>query len=192
MAHHVSELIHRAKRASNPTERAKARKLAAETILKIWEHRKALPGNADPLKSYDSVIKVLVLLSPDANPFKHFGDAENAKRNELAALLFDRLSRLVIAVLLMNRAPAKRAAKADSSIMKALYEKEQYILIALQMWSDILTGPKKHRKASKGKTKNPKANLNLNEAALDLIDSAAKILGGLQSELQNAPAQTKV
>jgi len=191
MAHHVSGLIHRAKRASNPAERAKARKLVTETILKIWEHRKALPGNADPLKSYDNVIKVLDLLCPDANPFKHFGDAENAKRNELAALLFDRLCRLVIAVLLMNRTPARRAAKADSSAMKALYGKEQFILIALQRWSNILSGPKKHRKARKGKTKNPKVNLNLNEAALELIDSSAKILAELQSELQKAPVQTQ-
>src|SRR5438094_3949598 len=40
MAHHIAELIDKAKHASSLAERAKTCKIATETILKIWEHRK--------------------------------------------------------------------------------------------------------------------------------------------------------
>jgi hypothetical protein len=184
MAHHVSELIDKAEKGSNVAERAKARKSATETILKIWQQRTSLPGDAYPLKSYDKVIKVVDLLCLDNNPFKHFGHDENAKKNELAALLFDRLSRLVIAILLMNRPSGATSTKVSTSAVKALRKKEQYLLIALQRWSDIFSGPKRFRRAQKiqGKMRDPKVNLN--EAALDLIDSVAKILAELRSEIR--------
>jgi hypothetical protein len=190
MAHYVAELIDKAKKGSNPAERAKSRKIATETILKIWQHRTSLPGDAYPLKSYDNVLKVVDLLRPDDNPFKNFGHDENAKKNRLAALLFDRLSRLLIAILLMNRPSGGKGTKASRSAVKALHRKEQYILIALQRWSDILSGPKSFRRAQKtqGKRRDPK--INLNEAALKLIDSTTDILVELQSELRKAVKKT--
>jgi len=192
MAHYVAELIDKSKTGVNSAERAKTRKLAAETILKIWEHRKALPGNADPLRSYDNVVRVLRLLWPDANPFKHFGHDENAKKNELAALLFDRLSRLVIAILLMNRPSGGANIKASSSAVKALQKKEQYVLIALQSWSDILSGPKKVRGAQKIQSKTRDRRLDLNELARKLIDSTTEVLVELQTELQNTAVKKTV
>jgi hypothetical protein len=52
MAHHLAELINKAENGATGTERVRARKNATETILKIWEHRASLPGNAYPLAPY--------------------------------------------------------------------------------------------------------------------------------------------
>ena len=64
MAHHLAELINKAENGATGTERVRARKNATETILKIWEHRASLPGNAYPLAPYKDILKVLDRLRP--------------------------------------------------------------------------------------------------------------------------------
>jgi hypothetical protein len=102
MAHHLAELIDKAENGTTAAERLRARKNATETILKIWEHRTSLPGNAYPLAPHKELLKVLDRLRPDDNPFRYFGLPAETKRDRLAADLFDGLSRLIIALLLMK------------------------------------------------------------------------------------------
>jgi hypothetical protein len=103
MAHHLAELIDEAENGAPAAERLRARKNATETILKIWEHRASLPLSAYPLAPYKDVLKVLDRLWPNDNPFRRFGPPAETKREQLAADLFDGLSRLIIALLLMKR-----------------------------------------------------------------------------------------
>src|SRR5690242_9787087 len=55
MAHHVAELITDAKRQRKGPKRTRAEKEATELILKIWEHREALPRHAYPLAQYEEL-----------------------------------------------------------------------------------------------------------------------------------------
>jgi hypothetical protein len=186
MAHHLAERIGKAENGATGTERVRARKNATETILKIWEHRASLPGNAYPLAPYEELLKVIDRLRPNDNPFRHFGHPTETKRERLAAALFDRLSRLIIALLLIKLPPSEEAATVDEAAVEALSETEQHVLTALQQWSELFAPTPK----SSGRTRKNKggcaAKVSLDEAALQLIDSILTTLVELRSELQEA------
>ena len=185
MAHHLAELIDKADNGATAAERLRARKSATETILKIWEHRASLPGNAYPLAPYEELLKVLDRLRPDDNPFRYFGPPAETKREQLAADLFDGLSRLIIALLLMKLPPGEESAKVDAAAIEALSETEQHVLRALQQWSDLFAPtPKSSERTRKGKKRGSGATVNLNKAAISLIDSITTTLVELRRELQ--------
>jgi hypothetical protein len=189
MAHHLAELIDKAENGVTAAERLRARKSATETILKIWEHRASLLGKAYPLAPYKEVLKVLDLLRPDDNPFRYFGPPAETRREQLAADLFDGLSRLIIALLLMKVPPGEESAKVDAAALEALSETEQHVLRALQQWGELFASTPE----SSGRTRKSKrggaATVNLDEAAVSLIDSIMTTLVELRSELQGAGQQ---
>jgi hypothetical protein len=186
MAHHLAELFEKAENGVTAAERLRARKSATETILKIWEHRASLPGKTYPLAPYKDVLKVLDRLRPDDNPFRHFGYYAETKREQLAADLFDSLSRLIITLLLKKVPLGEESAKVDAAALKALSETEQHVLRALQQWGELFVSTP----GSSGRTRKSKrggiATVNLDEAAVSLIDSIMTTLGELRSELQGA------
>jgi hypothetical protein len=114
MAHHLAELIDKAENGATATDRLRARKNATETTLKIWKRRASLPGNAYPLAPYKDILKVLDRLRPADNTFRYFGPPAETKRDRLAADLFDSLSRLIIALLLMKLPPGEDSTKVDA------------------------------------------------------------------------------
>ena len=69
MAHHVAELIKATKEVKGKAARAVAEERAVVTILKLWEHRVALPGQAYPLAQFKAILELLSKLTPDANPW---------------------------------------------------------------------------------------------------------------------------
>jgi hypothetical protein len=137
MSHHLAELIDKAESGVTPAERSKARISVTETILKIWEHRASLPRKAYPLAPYEELLKLLDRLRPGDNPFRYFGPPAETKRDHLAADLFDGLSRLIIALLLMKLPPGAESANVDTAAIEALSETEQHVLAALQQWSEL-------------------------------------------------------
>jgi hypothetical protein len=185
MAHHVAELIDKAEHGATEAERARARGNATETILKIWEHRSSLPGHGYPLAPYQELLKVLDRLRPDDNPFRYVGYHAGTKQEQLAADLFDSLTRLIIALLLMKLPPGKESAKVGDAALDALGEIEQRVLNALQQWSELFTSTSK----SSGRTRKDKgssggAAVDLNEVAIGLIDGTMTTLVELRNELQ--------
>lgn len=185
MAHHLAELIDHAENAETVTGRAKARKQAVATILKVWEHRKSLPGKAYPLTPYEDVMAVLARLHPGNNPFRYPSLGTGARKEQLAADLFDNLTRLVIALLLMKLSPAIWSTKLDATVIKALNKQEQYILVSLNQWGGLLIStdenghrPRRHKKLS------PPAEVNLDEVASQLIDNIMESLVELRRENQ--------
>jgi hypothetical protein len=190
MAHHLAELITKAESGATGTERVWARKNATETILKIWEHRASLPGNAYPLAPYKDILKVLDRLRPADNPFRYFGPPAETKRERLAADLFDSLSRLIIALLLMKLPPGEESTQVDAAAIEALSETERHVLTALQQWGELFTSTDKSTgRTRKGKRGSGGATVNLNEAAVSLVKSIMTTLVELRSELQEAGAQ---
>jgi hypothetical protein len=131
MAHHLAELIDEAENGVTADERLRACNSVTETIIKIWEHRTSLPGKAYPLAAYKEILKIVDRLRPDDNPFRFFGHPAETKREQLAADLFDDLSRLIIALLLMKLPPGEESAKVDAVAVDALSETEQHVLTAL-------------------------------------------------------------
>jgi len=185
MAHHLAELIDKAEHGATEAERARARENAMETTLKIWEHRALLPGHAYPLAPYQELLKVLDRLRPDDNPFRYVGYHAGTKQEQLAADLFDSLTRLIIALLLMKLPPGKESAKVSGVALEALSETEQRVLIALQQWIELFTSTSK----SSGRTRKDKgssggAAVGLNELAISLIDGTMTTLIELRNELQ--------
>jgi len=184
MAHYLAELIDEADNSSTVAKRIKARKEATATILKIWDHRTSLPGKAYPLAPYKDILRVIDQLQPDSNPFRYFGRHADNKREQLVADLFDGLSRLIIALLLMKIAPSAKSIEAHPSATEALSETEQHVLTALQQWGDLFkstaNSPGRGRKSKK---KDDGDTPNLSEVALRLVDDLTATLAELRSEL---------
>ncbi len=190
MAHHLAELMDEAEKGPTATERLRARKSATETILKVWEHRTSLPGTAYPLASYKDVLKVLDLLRPGGNPFWRFGRHAETKRDQLASALFDGLSRLTIALLSMKVPSDRGSAEVSGAATKALGEAEQRVLSALQQWGELFASTTKSSgRARRSKRDGSGTRVNLDEAALQLIDEMTTTLGELRSELQEVRRQ---
>lgn len=184
MAHHLAELINEAENGATASQRSKASKKATETILKLWEHRKLLPGRAYPLAPYKDVLTVLHRLRPDNNPFWYYSRHPEAKRDQLAAILFDHLTRLIIALLLMRVPSDAESAGVNSTAAEALSDEEQQVLRAIQEWFDLLAPTKNSGRRRKSKKDSNGAEINLNEVAVKLIDSISINLAELRSEFQ--------
>jgi hypothetical protein len=190
MAHHIAELIDAADNGATVAKRSRARTNAMETIFKIWEHRTSLPGNAYPLAPYKDVLQVLDRLRPNHNPFRYFNHYAKRTKEQLAAELFDGLSRLIILLLLMKMPSEEEFAKVDNAAIEALSETEQHVLTALHQWSELFAATSE----SSGRTRKSKrgggdGKVNLDEVAVQLIDSITTILVELRSELQEADRQ---
>ncbi len=182
MAHYLAELINEAENGSTVAKRTRARKEAAVTILKIWNHRMSLPGRAYPLSPYMDLLRKIDRLHLNNNPFRYIGQDTANKKGVFAVELFDGLSRLIISLLLMDTDFREESEEINPVAIAAMDETEQRLLTALQNWADLFEssedslGPKR---TSKNITK-----IDLGKAALRLIDSISTNLEELRSELQ--------
>ena len=185
MAHHLAELIDQAENAKTVAGRAKARKQAVATILKVWEHRKSLPGKAYPLMPYEDVLAVLARLRPDNNPFRYRGYDAKTRIEQYAADLFDSLTRLIIALIFRKLPPQVWSEKVDVAAIKALSKPEQYMLVSLYQWGELftITGQNNQRPERRKKKSTPE-KVNLDEVAIQLIDDVTTTLAELRKEIQ--------
>lgn len=191
MAHHLADLIDIAENGTTLDERLRAQANATETILKIWEHRTSLPGKGYPLAPYKDILLVLDRLRPSDNPFRYFGHHTEAKREQLAAALFDDLSRLIIALLLMQAPSVVDIAEQETIATEALSETEQYLLHSLHQWSELFTATSKDSgRTQKGRNSHKQAEINLNEIAIEIVDDITTTLTELRSELEKSSNST--
>lgn len=130
MAHHVAELITAAKEAKNKAERAVAEECAVETILKLWEHRTALPGQAYPLAQFREILELLSKLTPDANPWHR---QAGGQRQQLSLDLFNDLTRLTNLLLSLEAKPPHFTSAGTSKLLgNFLPPEEENVYIALR------------------------------------------------------------
>jgi hypothetical protein len=99
MAHHVAELMVKAAEELDPDVRQKAQDRAVETILKIWEKRKTLPRDVDPIKRYERVVSLFVELE---EPPKRWGEPNRTSAETACLKLFLDLRRLVDTILTLE------------------------------------------------------------------------------------------
>ncbi|WKZ40508.1 MAG: hypothetical protein QY328_00465 [Anaerolineales bacterium] len=185
MAFHLAELINTAENDSSVATRSKARKEATEIIIKLWERRANLPGNAYPLAPYKHVLQVLDRLRPSENPFAYFNRYES-KQDQLSVELFDNLTRLVISLLLMKVVPATRPAKANVAAIETLDEAELQVWKSITQWVELLEIEDKSSQAKRTKKadKSHAVQINYEEIAMSLIRSISTTLTELEGELK--------
>lgn len=185
MAHYLAELIHEAENGTTAAKRSRASQKATETILKIWEHRLSLPGEAYPLAPYKDVVKVLERLRPNDNPYRFIGYSQEEKKDRLASILFDHLTRLILTLLLMKTSSWEQGKRIDDAAIEALSDDEKRVWFAIHEWGSIFAPPsKKTSRKGKNKEAGNVSKINLNEAAVRWIDSITATLAELRSEFQ--------
>ena len=189
LAHHVAELIDQVRTQPPGRKRLEAQKQATETILRIWEHRENLPHRAYPLAPYKDLMKILDLLQPSNNPYRF---SPLSQIDQLGAILFDRLSRLIILLLLMHWQDARRA-KAAPAAVKAMNDEEQQVLKSLNGWVSVLTVAVKKPRTRKGGSKKPARSSQseakpVHDSIIRIIDDSTRTLAELRNEVsQTAP-----
>jgi hypothetical protein len=185
MAHHVAELIHQARSLPPGRERSEAQKQATETILKIWEHRANLPHRAYPLAPFKDLLKILTLLQPNNNPYRF---SQLSRLDQLAAILFDRLTRLTILLLLTHVPDRERATKSPRALVKAMTDDEREVLNRLNDWFSLLPSPTKTaKKKAAGKRQPRSADREakaLHKIMIESIDDSTRTLTDLKNELK--------
>lgn len=185
MAHYVAELIDKTEKGSTETERIEARKNAFETIIKLWEYRTSLPGKAYPLAQYKDVLHVLEQLRPTNNPFGHVRYHGDTKKDQIAADLFDNLSRLIIALLLTKIPSDEIYGEVNSATTDALNDTERHILIALQDWGEMFMSTDENSSQMKmDKRDEIETEVDLDQAALRLINGLMNNLVKLKNEIE--------
>lgn len=120
MAHHLAELIHEVENGETEEEKLKASQQATETILKIWEHRKNLPREAYPLARYEDLLKVINRLRISSNPYRFEGYNFQNKTDQIASILFDNFTRLILSLLLMRIDSLKSQKVVGSLVIDSL------------------------------------------------------------------------
>ena len=83
MAHHLAEVLQEAENAEGD-DKELARSRAVDLILKIWSHKKSLPGGAYPLSDLEPVLSVLGKLS--SQPPRHWLHRSDTTKELLARI----------------------------------------------------------------------------------------------------------
>jgi hypothetical protein len=133
LAHHFATLIREAEAAPDAAQRRTAEDRAVETILKLWDHRRELPGNAYPLNEYKNAIAALARLRPKSNPWTRL--SQNPLQQALSAV-FDALSDIVLTGIFLTY--ENDEASQDSQPSEAfLAEEETRLLAAIKSWVEF-------------------------------------------------------
>lgn len=189
MAHYVAELIDLAENATSTKDRLAAHKRAMESILQIWEHRESLPGYAYPLAKYDEVLTLLDRLRPDNNPFR-FNQMRESKSDQAAAILFDHLTRLVMALLFM-KIDSLKLPMSDAVAIDALDDDEKNVLNSFYAWVNFFAPARKSSRGRAPRKTKATSEINVRQVALDLIvriENEAAELRETLTDPESAPA----
>ena len=186
LAHHLAELImEAANKKKSIRQRAEARKQAANLILRIWERRMSLPGNAYPLAKYREVLRVLDLLRPRANPWQR---QDGTRYQTLAGKIFENLCRLVILLLLVDVPMPQNGKRSRQNILvKFLSKIERAILKDLEAWPTIVGV-----KFENGKAARPPKVFTMGELLRMSADDALKNLHELREFIEAATTRNSV
>ena len=136
LAHHLAELIAEADQTVGPAKSASEAQ-AVDRILKLWVHRRALPEPIDPLGGYRKAVDMLGRLVPEANPWARFRRPRSG--DELLHEMFQLMSRIVVAGLVLTHVSRSRPATAEES--NALEEEELYLQSMLEQWMQFIPRP---------------------------------------------------
>lgn len=190
MAHYIAELIAEVEQSTSKKKRLAAQQRAMAAILRIWEHRESLPGYAYPLAKYDELLSVLDRLRPDDNPFR-FNQMRESKTDQAAGILFDHLTRLVVALLFMKIDSFKRQRIEDGAAIDALDDDEKKVLNSFYAWIGFFAPATKVKGGRRTQNAKTTTEIDFTEVSIDLINRIEKEIAKLRqtlAELEIAPA----
>lgn len=168
MAHYIAELIAEVEKSTSKKQRLAAQQRAMEAILKIWEHRESLPGYAYPLAKYEELLSVLDRLRPDDNPFR-FNQMRESKTDQAAGILFDHLTRLVIALLFIKIDSFKTSGIEDAPVIEALDDDEKKVLTSFDAWINFFAPITKSKRARPPQKTKKTSEIDFRQISLELI-----------------------
>lgn len=180
MAHHLAELIHESENGKTVAKQTKAKKQATETILKIWDHRKALPREAYPLTKFEDLLNIIDRLRISNNPYRYYSGNFN-EIDLIASKLFDNFARLIPSLLFMKREFLESQKTVNNVAIEALDKEEAQIWMGLQEWMVIFPEESKRNEISNKRKKKKKFDLKKN--SLDLIGNIRNLLDEISKEL---------
>ncbi|GAA5531407.1 hypothetical protein [Herpetosiphon gulosus] len=185
MAHHLAQLMDMVNHATTENERLIAQQRSIEIILKIWEHRAMLPGRIYPLHTLKEVIPVLKRLQPTNNPFSYFENSPEAKREHLAANLFDSLTRLIMTLLFMRLPHIEQEVPHEQTPILMLNDIEKYVISTIESWADFIIPHEDNiDSSSNNETSEEFSNVYLNQIAIDHISRIETTLSALKAHIQ--------
>lgn len=129
MTHHLAELMSKVEQAEGE-ERERAAAQTSELILKIWENRRNLPCQADPLLTYQRAADVLAAIHPRTERFEILERFNKPTLASLSLELFDLASR--VALLGLFDVLPERKRDIPSSVQERLSESEAAYLASIQ------------------------------------------------------------
>ncbi|MHB1938668.1 MAG: hypothetical protein ACYCOR_19110 [Acidobacteriaceae bacterium] len=122
MAHHVAELITATEEAESKAEKAVIGARTVETILKLWEHRTVLPGQAYPLAQFREILELLSKLTPDANPWHH---QARGQRQQSALNIYNDMTHLIDLLLSLEAKPPHFSSERKSKLLGSFLPPEE-------------------------------------------------------------------
>lgn len=194
MSHHVAELITLAKTERTVSRQRTAQRAAVSTILKIWEHRRHLPGRANPIGPYADLLRFLELVRTDSSssPFGYFRGHTESRSEELSARLFEAFTRLLGVLLFMKVGQlGSRPVSHERAALRALNRDERKLLGNIRSWM-LLVGADDVRKGRSGKrpTLEPSKPLNLPELAMSWLDEIQGVVPELRKAIEDSSRST--
>jgi hypothetical protein len=181
MAHYIAELIAEVEKSTSKKERLAAQQRAMAAILRIWEHRESLPGYAYPLAKYDGLLSVLDRLRPDNNPFR-FNQMRESKSDQAAAILFDHLTRLVMALLFM-KIDSLKLPMSDAVAIDALDDDEKNVLNSFYAWVNFFAPAMKSSRGRAHQKTEATREIDVRQVALELLIRIEKETAELRQTL---------
>ncbi|WP_146180623.1 hypothetical protein [Limnohabitans curvus] len=181
MAHYLAELIDKASNEPDGPIRDAAQAKVASSILAVWAHRSALPGNAYPLARYKDIIEGMKLLAPGGSPWER---PTSGSRTAQAGEAHEQLRQLSIACLFADH--FAEIPNIDPSVVGHLDPAERELLEFFNRWAELVKSQRQKLfddgvlfADAASATKAPKPN-ELLEAT---VDSAIASLKKLKLEL---------
>jgi hypothetical protein len=80
MAHYIAEQIEIVEHSAG-AEKKEAEERCFETILKLWDHRSALPGKTRPFINFEPILRTLKRLDPENDRHYFFEDRDDTSEN---------------------------------------------------------------------------------------------------------------
>lgn len=189
MSHHVAELITQAKTERSVSRRRKAQRDAVSTILKIWEHRRDLPGRANPIGPYADLLQFIELVrtNSSSSPFGYFRGHAESRTDELSARLFEAFTRLLGVILFMKMGQlGSRSDTREAAARRALNRDERRLLDSIRSWKRLVGAENaRNGRLRKRPRSEPSKPLNLPELAISWLDEIQDVVAELRTAIED-------
>lgn len=180
MAHHLAELLVEVKKCRNASDRKAAEDRAMSAILRIWEHRQQLPGNAYPLSQYQKAANVLTSIHLQSNRFHAWrGSVSNFG---LTLDICSAASRLALFAL-VDLLPKQKCSLNPAAVAQLEVEEKEYLEAIEGVYKLFNLSSQAPTKNKKARTADEIDLVELRRTRLELLNELAKDIENLKESL---------